>query len=135
MRKNGECAGLNEVDLWLRENAEWIKGRLPPIPPTEIETKILDEDNILSGRTRIEKKQDVKVKITIFVSKNVLARKNIQQAIKAVLIHEFCHVVYPPHPDKAMERYFPQVWKVWSKAQKSEALNCDIRILGGGRGA
>lgn len=135
MIKNGEFVDLEEVDIWLGKVAEWIKGKLPNIPPTEVEMTILDEDNILSGKTRIEKKHDIKVKITIFISKNVLRRKNIQQAIKAVLIHEFCHVVSPLYPDKAMERYFPQIWEVWKKAQESEALNCDVRIFGREGGA
>lgn len=129
--KYGEFVDPKKVDIWLQENAEWIKGKLPTIPHTEIEMKILDEDSVLSGRTRIEKRQDVKVKITIFVSKNVLTRKNIQPAIKAVLIHEFCHVVSPLYPDKAMEIHFPQVWRVWKKAQESESLACDVRIVEG----
>ena len=95
MREYGEFVDLEGADIWLQKNTEWIKGKLPVIPSTEVEMKILDEENTLSGRTRIEKKKDVRVKITIFVSKNVLTRKNIQQAIKAVLIHEFCHVVSP----------------------------------------
>ena len=135
MIEYGEFVDLKGADIWLKKNAELIRGKLPTIPPTEVEMRILNEDNILSGRTRIENKRDVKVKITIFVSKNVLKRKNIQQAIKAVLIHEFCHVVSPLDPDKVMETYFPRVWEAWRKAQDSKALNCDIRILEAEKGA
>ena len=52
MIKYGEFVDLKEVDIWLQKNAEWIKGKLPAIPHTGIDTKILDEDNILSGKTR-----------------------------------------------------------------------------------
>jgi len=131
LKKKDENVDLKELELWLQNNAEWIKAELPAIPSTEVEMKIIDEDNVISGRTRIEKKQDVKVKITIFISKNVLTRKNIQQAIKAVLIHEFCHIVSPLYPDKAMEIHFPEIWEVWGKAQKSEELNCNILIFKG----
>ena len=126
-----EFVNFKEVDMWLQKNADLIKHEFPSMPNSEIEIRILDEDNILSGKTRIEKKQDLKVKITIFVSKNVLKRKNIKQGIKAVLIHEFCHIVSPLDPDKVMEIYFPQVWEAWRRAQESEALNCDVRVFEG----
>jgi len=113
----------------LNRTAEWVKGRLPPVPESTVEMKVLDEDNVLTENARIDKVGDVlAAKIMIFVSKNLLSRSGAEVAVKAVLVHEFCHLVHPFNPDKVTKKHFPSIWKTWRKAQRANALECDASI-------
>lgn len=117
-------------DVWLKRTADEIKKKIPfNFPEVEIKIGEKEEDNILSGKTRIEKRHGkLTVTVTIYISQNLFARKNIRQAVKMVLIHELCHVVNPFHPDEVMKAYFPEVFKVWKKVEGIKALECSVEI-------
>ena len=90
--------------------------------------QIEEDDNILSGKTTIKIKDNKpEVIVTIFVSKNILKKKNIKQGIRLVLIHEFCHLVDLENPDLVMKKYFPEEFKIWRKAQDIKALKCEVK--------
>lgn len=110
---------------------EWIKSQIPLTFPEDIELKevIHEENNILYGHTKIQKiTNNIKIIITIHISNNLLTWKGIQQGKKMILIHEVCHIINPFHPDKVMKLYFPNIFLVWSNAQKVKAIKCDIKI-------
>jgi len=116
--------------VWLKKTADDIKEKIPFDFP-EVKVKIVKrkKDNILEGQTRIEKRHEkLTITITIYVSYNLFARKNIYQAIRMVLIHEFSHVISPFHPDEVMKAYFPEVFKVWKKVEELEGLKCSAEI-------
>lgn len=113
----------------LEKLADIIKVRIPfDFPSIEYKLSITDTPNVLSGHTRIEKKENVKVTITLHITRSLLARPNIKNAIKMVLAHELCHVVKPFNPDKVMGEFLPEMWIVWEKCEKARALKCDAQI-------
>lgn len=115
----------------LEKIAEWIRRQIPLKLPENIELRkeLHKEDNVLFGHTKIQKVENqIKITITLHISNSLLERKGIQEGIKIILVHEFCHVVNPFHPDKIMKLYFPKIWLVWSKVQKAKALECDVKI-------
>jgi len=117
----------------MKEMIDYIKSKLSKvwILPTSVEIVIEDKPNVLEGKTTIQKhKGDITARatITIFLSRNLVRRKNIRQAIKLVLIHEYCHVVNPINPDFVMQMYFPKEYKIWKKAQDARSLDCSVEF-------
>lgn len=115
---------------WIRWTEEWIKSKIPfKFPEVKVKMEFENKPNILSGKTRIEKRRNkVKVIVTIYISKNLLGKKNIQFAIKSIMVHEFCHIVNPKNPDSVMQKCFPIIFRVWDKTQKAKALECSMEI-------
>jgi len=115
---------------WLKQRAEEIKARIPfAFPQINYQVQIEEKEGVLSGRTRLEKKNDeVNVTITVFMSRNLLERPNLEPAIELILIHELCHVVSPFNPNAVMEKYFPKEFEVWSKIEKLKAIQCQTEI-------
>lgn len=109
----------------------WMRGKVPfEVMSIETRMKVEEQDNILSGKTRIEKKSDkLHATITLFISKNLFKRKNIQQGIKCIMVHEFCHTINLKNPNSVMQKYFPTVWIIWDKAQRERALECSWEIV------
>ena len=118
-------------DESLEKIAEWIKSQIPLKLPENIKLRreLHKEDNVLFGHTKLSKLQNqIKVIITLHISNNLLERKGIREGIKIILVHEFCHVVNPFHPDEVMKIYFPQIWIVWQKCKEKKGLECDAKI-------
>ena len=127
----------NKTDIlssnWINRTVEWIKSQLEDEMafPENIITgiQVEEKNNILSGKTTIRAKDNKpEITITIFVSNNVLKKKNIEQGIKLVLIHEFCHLVDLENPDQIMRENFPEEYAMWKKAQDAQALECGVEV-------
>ena len=105
------------TSIWLKQTEKWIRNKIPfQLPDAKVELEIVSDDNVLDGRTRIEKQTNLlAITIRIRISKNLLKNPNIYQAVKMILIHEFSHVVSPSNPDLIMKRYFPKEFEVWEK--------------------
>ena len=119
-----------ELTLILNKAKYWATSKiLIKLPDAAIIISILEEDNILSGKTTIRKESgEVKAIITISISNNVMQKPNIEQGIKLVLIHEICHLVNLKDPDQAMKEYFPKEFNIWNKAQDAQALKCGVEF-------
>ena len=118
-------------DESLEKIAEWIKNQIPLKLPENIELRkeLHKEDDVLFGHTKLQKiKNEVKVTVTLHISNNLLERKGIQEGMKIVLVHEFCHIINPFHPDEVMKIYFPQIWTIWQKCKEKKAIECDAKI-------
>ena len=114
---------------WLKQRAEEIKARIPFVfPQIDYQVQIEEEEGVLSGRTRLEKKKEVNVIITVFMSRNLLERPNLEPATKLILIHELCHVVSPFNPDAVMKKYFPKEFGTWLKLENLKAIQCQAEI-------
>lgn len=118
------------TSVWMKRTEKWIRSKIPfQLPNAKVKLKVEKKDDVLDGITRIEKRgSNIVITVRIHISKNLLRKKNIQFAIKCVMIHEFCHIASPFNPDSVMTKYFPQVWKVWSKIQEQKELECSMEI-------
>lgn len=115
------------MTVWMEKLITWIKDKIPfELPHIETEIVVEKKNNILSGRTRFSVG---KITITLFISKNILAKRNIAQGIKCVIVHEFCHVVNLHNPDLVMQTYFPEILVIWDKAQKIKAIECSTNYM------
>lgn len=125
---NHENGFYSLTSVWLKKTENWIKNKFAfSLPETIVSMEIIKRGVILDGHTTITKEDNIiKAIITIHVSESVLGKKNIQQGIKLVLIHEFCHIISPFEPDSIMKKFFPIEFEIWSKAR--EALECGAEI-------
>ena len=116
---------------FLNQTSTWIQTQIPFDLPKNIKLKqeLHKEENVFYGHTKMQKiRNQIKITITIHISNSLLKRKGIQEATKKILVHEFCHVLNPFHPDKVMKLYFPDIWNIWEQCQKVKALECDTQI-------
>lgn len=114
----------------LEKLAEGVKQRLPfALPDIHYKYAVEKDFNVLSGHTRMEKKEgEIQITVTIHVSGDLLLRPNIENGIRLTLAHELCHVVNPYHPDVVMEQYLPEMWEVWKKLETLKAIECDAKL-------
>jgi len=124
------CAVKFSLDnKYLDSISEKIKDKIHfAFPNIQYKFSFKDKPNILYGRTKIEKKDKVKAIITIHISKNLLSRANIKNAVKIILAHELCHVVNPFNPDVVMQTYLPEIWCIWEKLEKEKAIECYAKV-------
>jgi hypothetical protein len=113
-------------DIW--QISREIKEKLPLKDNPPLFLHITEQKDVLSGRTL---KRGGSTLIFIILSREALGRKALLQAIKLVLIHEYCHVINTFHPDKVMAKYFPEEYKTWKKIEASGAGVCNNEVFWG----